>query len=182
VAKAGRKNFSTLVTSVVPSGGTSLIAANLANVFAFDEGKTSLLIDANVRAPVLADIFQLESEAGLVDYLEADDLPLDKILYPTGVSRLRLIPVGTQRENSTEYFSSDRMNQFFNEIVERYPERYPIIDAPSVSESADTRILIDKCDLVVLVIPYGLCSPQEIKMAARTIGQSKLAGVVLNQF
>ncbi|MGI1678199.1 MAG: CpsD/CapB family tyrosine-protein kinase [Cellvibrionaceae bacterium] len=182
IAKAGSKNFTTLVTSVVPAGGTSLIAANIANVFAFDEGKTSLLIDANVRSPALAEIFQLESEAGIVDYLESDDMPLDKILYPTGVSRLRLIPVGSQRENATEYFSSERMGQFFNEVVERYAERYPIIDAPSLSDSADTRILIDKCDLVVLVIPYGQCTTQEIKTAARTIGQSKLAGVVLNQF
>lgn len=182
IAKAGSKNFTTLVTSVVPSAGTSLIAANIANVFAFDEGKTSLLIDANVRSPALANLFELNSDQGIVDYLESDDMPLDKILYPTGVSRLRLIPVGSQRENATEYFSSERMNQFFTEVVERYAERYPIIDAPSLSDSADTRILIDKCDLVVLVIPYGQCSTQEIKTAARTIGQSKLAGVVLNQF
>ncbi|MGH1470017.1 MAG: CpsD/CapB family tyrosine-protein kinase [Cellvibrionaceae bacterium] len=182
IAKAGSKNFTTLVTSVVPAGGSSLIAANIANVFAFDEGKTSLLIDANVRSPALADLFQLESESGIVDYLESEEMPLDNILYSTGVSRLRLIPVGSQRENATEYFSSERMGQFFNEVVERYAERYPIIDAPSLSDSADTRILIDKCDQVVLVIPYGQCSTQEIKTAARTIGQNKLAGVVLNQF
>ncbi len=178
----GKRNFTTLVTSVVPGGGSSLVSANIANVFAFDEGKTALLVDANVHAPALAEIFDVKETHGLIDFLESENMDVNDVLKPTGIPRLRFVPTGTTRENSTEYFTSSRMQHFIQEILDRYPERYPIIDSPSVADSADTRILIDLCDQVVLVVPYGQCSEAEIKTAARTIGQQKLAGVVLNQF
>ncbi len=177
-----RSNFVTLVTSVVPRGGTSLIATNLASAFAFDEGKTATLIDANIQSPELNKLLGIETEKGLTEYLESEDWKVDEVLYKTPIPRLRIIPSGLERENSAEYFTSDKMKKFISELVHRYPDRYPIIDAPSISQSADTRILIELCDRVVLVIPYGKCTEEEIKYAALAIGKEKLAGVILNQF
>ena len=177
-----RENFVTLVTSVVPRGGASLVATNLASAFAFDEGKTATLIDANIQSPELHDLLGLENTKGLTEYLESEDWKVDEVLFKTPIPRLRFVPTGFARENSAEYFTSDKMKAFINELVERYPDRYPIIDAPSISQSADTRILIELCDRVVLVIPYGKCTEEEIKYAALAIGKEKLAGVILNQF
>ena len=183
LAISGSKNFTTMVTSVVPGGGSSLIAANIAATFAFDEGKTSLLIEGNVHSPSLAKLFGLPDESkGLMECIESDRLAVNDILYETGIPRLRFIPGGKARENSAEYFASGKMSQTFKEIAEKYPERYPIIDAPSVNDSADARILVDLSDFVVLVIPYGLCTEEEVKNAAKAIGKNKLVGVVLNQF
>lgn len=183
LAISENKNFTTLITSVVPGGGSSLVAANLAATFAFDEGKTSLLIEGNIHSPSLANLFDLEADSkGLMECMESDSLTVGDILYETGVPRLRLIPGGKVRENSAEYFASGKMKSTFQEIVDKYPERYPIIDAPSVNESADARILVDLSDFVVLVVPYGMCSEEDIKNAAKAIGKNKLVGTVLNQF
>lgn len=176
-------NFTTLVTSVVPCSGSSLISTNIAATFAFDEGKTALLIEGNVLSPSLVNLFDLEDTAiGLMEYLESDTVSVSDILYETGISRLRFIPTGKILENSAEHFTSRKMEQVISEVRERYPERYPIIDAPSINESADTRILLDLCDQVILVIPYGKCSEEQIRNAALVIGKEKLCGVVLNQF
>jgi len=43
------KNFSVLVCSVVPQGGGSFVASNLAATIAFDKSKTSLLVDADLN-------------------------------------------------------------------------------------------------------------------------------------
>jgi capsular exopolysaccharide synthesis family protein len=183
LSKANNKNFITLVTSVVPGGGSSLISANIAATFAFDEGKTALLIEGNVHQPSLGRLFDLkQNELGLMDYIESESMKIPDILYESGIPRLRFIPAGRCQENSAEYFTSKKMRQVMDEITKKYPERYPIIDASSLSESADTRILIELCDQVILVVPYGLCSEDDIKASVEAIGKAKLAGVVLNQF
>lgn len=176
-------NFTTLVTSVSDEAETPLIAANLAASFAFDEGKTALLVEGNLRRPWLDRLFDLDEDApGLVDYLEAEDRPVSEVIRETGIPRLRFIPAGRLNGNSAEYFTSEKMHEAIAEIVERYPDRYPIIEAPSVADSADARILLDLCDLVILVVPYGKCTEQDIRNAAEIIGSTKLVGVVLDEF
>ena len=187
LSKTGTKNFTIMTTSVVPGGGSSLISANIAATFALDEGKTALLIEGNVHQPSLEKLFDTEDASGeprtgLMDYLESDDLSVSDIIHETGIPRLRFIPVGNRSEDTTEHFTSAKMAQFLKEISERYPDRYPIIDAPSIMDSADARILVELCDQVILVIPYGLCSEEDIRKSVDGIGSEKLTGVVLNQF
>lgn len=180
---SGNRNFVTLVTSVTSRGASSMVSANIAATFAFDEGKTALLIEGNIHTPSLGNLFDLDPKSlGLMECLESDEISVSDVLYETGIPRLRIVTSGESRENSAEYFTSDRMKDLVQELLDRYPERFPIIDAPSIQDSADTRILLDLCDQVVLVVPYGLCTRDEIVEAAKLIGANKLAGVVLNQF
>lgn len=177
------RNFTTLVTSVTEDAETALIAANLAASFAFDEGKTALLVEGNLHRRSLDRLFDLKPDApGLVDYLEVEERSISEVIHETGIARLRFIPAGQLNGNSTEYFTSERMHEAIAEIVQRYPDRYPIVEAPSVADSADARILLDLCDHVILVVPYGKCTEQEIRNAAEIIGSEKLVGVVLDEF
>ena len=67
----GSQNFITLVASVSPHSGGSFVARNLAAAFAFDEAKTSLLIDCNLRYPNQHKALGVEPErGGLIEYLE----------------------------------------------------------------------------------------------------------------
>lgn len=179
---AERNNFVTLVTSVVPDGGSSLVAANLAATFSLDTAKTTMLIEADISNSELSELFDMSDREGLIDYLSTAMGDCSQILNQTGVPRLRFVPSGLAKENSAEYFTSVKMSEFIKELVERYPDRYPIINAPCVVNSADTRILLELCEKVILVIPYGKCSDEQIMHAAFTIGEKKLAGVVLDGF
>jgi len=177
-----KENFVTIVTSVIPYENNALIAANLAATFSFDEAKTSMLVEANIGNPKLNQLFDMTDKKGLIDYLESDSRDSSEVLQKTGVPRLGFVPSGLHRENSSEYFSSSKMKEFIKELVDRYPDRFPIINAPCVIESADTRILIEHCEKVVLVIPYGKCSDEQVMQAALSIGEEKLAGVILDGF
>jgi capsular exopolysaccharide synthesis family protein len=182
LAVSEKSNFITLVTSVVPDDSSCLVAANLAATFALDGAKTATLIEANVQNPILDSVFDMKGEKGLIDYLEAEDNNCDQILHKSRVKRLRFVPSGLVRENSAEYFTSNKMKEFIDELVSRYPDRFPIINAPSIINSADARILAEMCDLVILVVPYGKCTEEEINHASFAIGEKKLSGIVLNQF
>ncbi|SFC98045.1 exopolysaccharide/PEP-CTERM locus tyrosine autokinase [Thiohalospira halophila DSM 15071] len=173
-------NFSLLVTSVVPSGGATFTGLNLAAAIALDQSRTSLMIDANLGEPRLQEILDLRPELGLADYLEDDTLDIARILYTSGIPRLRVIPMGRRREGAAEFFTTVRMHRFMEDVQSRYPDRYVVVDAPALSESADARILADLCDYVLLVVPYGRVTRPQMEHAVASIGQDRLAGVVMN--
>jgi len=182
LSDAKKSNFLTIITSVVPYENSGMVAANLAATFALDEAKTSMLLEADISNPTLNELFDMPDREGLIDFLESEEWDSCEVLQKTGIPRLRFVPSGLHRENSAEYFTSTKMNEFVKELVERYPDRYPIINAPCVINSADTRILIELCEKVVLVVPYGMCSDEEVMQAALAIGEKKLAGVILDGF
>jgi len=175
------RNFVALITSVVRGGGASHIAINLATSFAFDSTKTSMLVDCDLFKPTLDKLLDLKYEEGLIDYIEDENISISQIIYPTGIHRLRLIPVGKRRESSTEYFTSVRMKILINSLKRRYPDRFIFIDSPSIGDSADTRILADLCDYIVLVVPYGQVSDAKLEQVLESIDQSKIAGVIFNK-
>jgi len=174
------RNFIVMLTSCDQSVDSAAAALNLATAFSFDESKTSLLIDCNLNNPQFDSILDLESKKGLTDYLENDDVDIESILHSTGIKRLRMIPAGESRETATEYFTSLRMRDLMLNLLTRYSDRYIFINSPPVLDSADTRILIELCDFVVLIVPYGRATKSRIKDAVNAIGKDKLMGVVFN--
>jgi exopolysaccharide/PEP-CTERM locus tyrosine autokinase len=180
IQKSQGRNFIAMLTSCVPGEDNSITTLNLATAFSFDESKTSLLIDCNLNTPHLDRLLNMNTDIGLTDYLENDHIDVESILHSTGIKRLKMIPAGTARESSTEYFTSMRMRQLMANLLSRYNDRYIFIDAAPITESADTRILAELCDFVLLVVPYGKVTKNRIKEAADATGKDKLLGVIFN--
>lgn len=178
----GQQNFVTLVVSVSPRSGSSFVARNLAAAFAFDDAKTSLLIDCNLRYPDQHRALGVDPvTGGLIDLLEHPAIGIERILYPTGIPRMRLIPAGRAHENIGEYYSSYRMSAVLDALRSRYPDRYLFLDGPAIKGSPDARILSDLADFVVVVAGYGRDTPAAISQAVTNFDPAKLAGVVFNQ-
>ena len=180
IQKSQGRNFIVLITSCLTGSDSSSVALNLSTAFSFDESKTSLLIDSDLKNPKLDSLLGMEADKGLTDYLENEDIDIDTILHQTGVKRLRMIPAGTSRETATEYFTSLRMRELMSDLLSRYSDRYIFIDSASIVDSADTRILAELCNFVLLVVPYGSATKNRVKAAADAIGSEKLLGVIFN--
>jgi protein-tyrosine kinase len=174
------KNCSILVTSTSRSAGCSFIARNLAVAFSFDESMTALLMDCNLANPSHHEMLSPDATLGLTDYLKSDDMSVEQIIHPVGIQRLRLIPTGGHMDITAEYFTSLKMRRLLKNIKERFADRYIIVDAPPVMESADARILADVCDYSILVVPYARSTEGQILKAAKSLGAHKLIGVVFN--
>ncbi len=179
--RSKKKNFSCLVTSVAPGGGT-YVAANLAATIALDKSRTALLLDANLYRPYVDCLLPVPSQLGLTDYLDDDSIRIEDIVHASSIPRLRVIPVGNNREGGTEKIHSDRMSRLLEELQARYQDRNIIIDSPSVIEyDAEISILAELCDYVLLVVPYGKVMESQLLAAIERIGEDRLAGVVFNE-
>ncbi len=176
------ENFIAMISPVSPGSGNSFTAANLAAAFALDDTKTALLVDCNMRHPTQHMLLGVDYEHGLTDHIEDPEMvPIEKVIYATGIRRLRLVPVGKRRESTSDHFASAHLEAFFSEVRMRYADRFILVDAPSIIESPDARMLADLSDMVVLCVTYGKSTRAQIAQVAADFGEDKLAGVVFSE-
>jgi protein-tyrosine kinase len=175
------QNAVILVTSVSQGCGGSFIAQNLGAAFAFDVGKTALLIDCNLEHPSVHRLLVNASVPGLADYFENPDLDIKKIIHPVGIARYRLITAGKRREILEEHFTSEKMKHLMDTLRRRYQERFIIVDGPPMSKIADIRILSDLADYVLVVARYGRSTNTQIANCLAAISDKKLLGIVFNE-
>lgn len=169
-----------MVTATTQNAGGTFVARNLAAAIALDEGKTALIIDCNLKQPEASRLSVGDGKAGLCEFLKDTQVSAEDIIHRTGIARLRVIPAGADIAEVREYFTSERLRQLLSEVKLRYPERYIVIDAPPITEVADARILADICDHVLLVVPFGKSTTNQVVQSARAIGKEKFLGLIFN--
>ncbi|WP_274650362.1 CpsD/CapB family tyrosine-protein kinase [Paenibacillus humicola] len=172
--------FKTLaVTSALAGEGKSTTAANIAATFA-RTGRKTLLIDANLRAPVQHDIFGLPNHFGLSSALTAGN-GVEEAVQRTHAGSLEVMCSGPIPPNPSELLDSPQMTALLNEAKERYD--VVIVDTTSVLEVTDAQIVASKCDGVLLVIKPGKVK-NEIAVKAKAsleYGKATVIGAVLNE-
>lgn len=173
-------NMVVLVSSVADAGGSTFFSFNLAATFALDQHKTALFVDCNPYSSAAEKYIVGNIGKGLTHYLTDYTVPLKQIIYPSGIERLRVIPSGGSSESAAEFFNSKRMEVLVAEIKARYPDRFIVLDAPSVQQSTEARILSRYCDHALLVVPFGKAVIDEVLAAVDAVGKEKFAGLVFN--
>jgi Mrp family chromosome partitioning ATPase len=72
------------------------------------------------------------------------------------------------------------MLHFIKELRTRYTDRYVFIDSPPVTESSEARILAEIADVVIVVVPHGRATHDQIEAAIEILGKDKISGIVYN--
>lgn len=176
--KSKTDNIVLLVSSISEEQDSSNFSYNLAATFALDQKKTALYVDCNPYSRSALQYITSEITHGLTNYLIDETIDLRKIIYPSGVDRVRVIPSGSSSEKAVEFFNSERMAIFVAEIKARYPDRFIVLDAPPVQSSTEARILSRYCDHAYILLPSGQADIEETMAAVDAVGKDKFAGIV----
>ena len=138
-----------LLTSTGPGEGKSLTASNLAMAYA-QMGKKTLLIDTDLRRPVLHHIFGEKREPGFSDLFMGENPDFDRIIRKTPKENLFLIPAGIFSPNPAELLGSYKMEK----MIEYFRTHFDIIffDTPPIVAVTDSSLLGTKMDGLLLVI------------------------------
>ncbi len=177
---SNNNNFICMISSINQDAGTTAIAINLAASIALDRSKTAVIIDCNIHVSRLNDYFKETPRLGLTNFLAQDTDDMEDIIYPSGIPRVRMIPVGIRTEHAAEYFSSEKMELFMSRIKQRYPDRFIILDAPPIGLYAEGQILASLCDFAILVVRYGQSNTAQVQAGIDIISTDKLAGLIFN--
>ena len=178
--KSSGKNFVLMVVSLQHGMGATFTAVNIAAAFSYEGEKTSLIVDCNQRHPKLDSIFEAEITHGLTDYLDEPDMDMDKIIYSTGINRMRFVPIGKRNIAGEEFLSSEKMREFVMTMKKRYLDRFIILNAPPLETSADAAILSEIADYIAIVVPYGKVTKTRITKAVKLLPPEKVSGFILN--
>jgi succinoglycan biosynthesis transport protein ExoP len=169
-----------MITSPNASEGKSLVVANLAVVIA-QSGQRVVLVDTDLRRPVMHEIFRLPNRHGLSDAVLHTNPLLAERLQATQIKNLKVLTSGPQPPNPAELLGSTRML----ETIENLTNLADIVlfDSPPALIVSDATILGTRLDGVIMVNDYGRTRSSHAHQAVENLRQVRvnLIGVVLNR-
>ena len=167
---------SIMLTSSNPGEGKSTTAANLAVVFA-QQGKKVLLVDTDLRKPVVHTIFEIKNNIGLTNVLTKRKSLKDAV-KPTSESNLFVLPSGPIPPNPAELLLSHAMKNFYELALCTYD--LVIFDTPPLLAVTDAQIISGFCDGTILVVSSGKTKVEEVDKGLELLKKAKKTQVIFS--
>lgn len=168
-----------MVTSSAPAEGKTTIAVHLAIAHAQQKHQT-LLIDGDLRRPSVHAHFGSKPESGL-DHALMNGLEWrDKLLRPTGVPGLHVLPAGPSSRRCADLIGA-ALKRILTEAETEYD--LVIVDAPPVPGFPEPLQMATVVDGVVLVTIAGETNRKAVKSTLGTLRRlrANVLGLVLNK-
>ena len=168
------------ITSAYVSAGKSLIIANMAISYA-QMNKKVLLIDGDLRCPVIHKIFNLDNKVqGMSDVLAGICSYEDLYRRNGGYENLNIITTGKIPPNPAELLASANMKSFIAMVKEEYD--VVLIDLPPICEVSDAGIISDLVTGYTFVVRSGYSDRRMICHAVESMEGfgANLSGFILN--
>ena len=168
-----------LVTSATVGEGKSTVAALLALAAVENTEEEVLLVDADLRRPIIHSLFGLKREAGFKELLSGE-IDLESALKDSFQPNLKIITSGGGRESVWQLLEPAKLRGLFRSLRSRFS--YLIVDTPPVIPVSDVLSLASELERVLLVVKAGETPREVVKRATDLLKEAgtQILGVVLN--
>ena len=176
---AERPIQSIIMTSSVPGEGKSTVAQHLAQTAA-TMGKRVLLVDADMRQPVIHQRLGLPNDQGLSDLLSGNAQRAEVLQQALPFVEFYTITAGTIPPDPVKLLSSKRMQRTMSDLEKDFD--LIIYDAPPLVGLADTTLIAPHTDGVVVVARVNRCDRDVLGYVTENIRFAKVPvlGMVAN--
>jgi len=167
-----------LFASSTEDEGNSNVVASFSMVLA-SAGERLLLVDANLRNPVLHELFAVGKNHGMAELLSGQET-LQQVIKPTHVANLSLVTAGSQLQNPSALFEPGKTDAIVR--LTKAEADWVLFDAPVISAFNDAIVLSPGMDGVVLVVRAEKTRWEVAQNARERLesGKANILGVVLN--
>ena len=176
---------SLLITSTVPGEGKSWVASNLAVTFA-QAGKRVLLVDADMRKGRQHEIFEVNNNNGLSNYLimttKNDSLnSIGDYIQTTLIDNLYIMTAGMTPPNPSELLTSQKMIDLIKYLEQIFD--IVIFDGTPSTIVTDAIILSKFVDSTLIVSAHKETKIDDLNQVKRNITNvgGRITGVVVNK-
>ena len=168
-----------LVTSSGPREGKSTSISNLAITFA-QMGSRTLLIDADLRKPMLHKLFGMEKQVGLTNVLVGKEKLESAVKRVDGMQNLDILTCGVIPPNPAELLGSLQMRELLAEAKQQYD--MILIDTPPIIAVTDPSVLAGIVDGLILLIRSAVSNRDAVIHAVDQLKRvnAPLLGAILN--
>ena len=173
------ENGTIMVSSPGPGEGKTTTIINLAITYA-NLGKKTLLIDGDLRKPVLHKVFNGNNEKGLTHLLSKIEDEAETVIQSTDIENLSIIYSGVIPPNPSELLGSETMKKMVNELKNKYD--VILFDAPPIMAVTDAVVLSRLINQFILVVRFGSTDKDSIEQSLNSLYHvnTQLSGVVMN--
>ena len=170
---------SILISSAGPGEGKTTTVANLAITYA-NLGKKTLLVDTDLRRPVVHKVFELDREPGITTYLSAATNDYKSLIQDCEIDNLKIITAGIIPPNPSELLGSDRMTT----IVKQLENNWDIVlfDSRPLVAVTDATMISKEIDQIIMVVKVGQTDKKAFAHTLtnlRTV-DAPLGGIIMN--
>ncbi len=168
-----------LITSSGAGEGKTTLISNLAVVMA-QNGRRVILVDADLRKPMIHNSFTLHNDYGLTSVIR-HDRTLKEALQPTEQENLSILTSGPIPPNPAELLGSQRMEALVDDL--RNEADVVLFDSPPVLAVVDANLLTRLSDATLLVVLSGSTRSRMLLRTRNQLAQvsANLVGTVVNQ-
>ncbi|GAA2097083.1 polysaccharide biosynthesis tyrosine autokinase [Brevibacterium salitolerans] len=169
---------SIVVTSSLPGEGKSTVTANLAATIAAS-GRRVVVIDGDLRRPMVAKTFGLLPGIGLTDVL-IGEAQLSDVMQPWGdTGNLFVLGAGKVPPNPSELLGSNVLHELITELT---AHAVVLIDAPPLLPVTDAAILTARTDGAIIIARARKTTYDALKAALRSLDRvhGRALGIILN--
>jgi len=166
-----------VITSAVPNEGKTLVAMNLAVSLAKHTNEKILLLEGDLRKPMLGEHLGIKALPGIGEWASADQ-PVSKFIYRFDDLQLWILPAGSAPEDSVNILQSSRFLELYKQLSACFD--WIIIDAPPLLPMADVSFWSRQADGLLLVVREGKAPKSLLRKGLETLDHPKVIGVVLN--
>lgn len=170
------------VVSATPNVGKSFVSANLAAAMSRDPRFQTYLMDLDLRRGTIKDIFGIEPQIGLIEYLDGAQLSESLQGFMPQGQELIILPTVAGPVLSAEMLAGDRATALFRAMRNSDARNYFICDLPPAFANDDASIIMEALDGYVIVAQDGKTTQREIEAAVDLLGHDRLGGVILNKY
>ncbi|AFW94449.1 polysaccharide biosynthesis tyrosine autokinase [Anabaena sp. 90] len=169
---------SLMLTSALPGEGKTTLALGLGSSAARMHQRV-LIIDANLRSPSLHKTLGLTNDWGLSLLLVDDINPsFHNYIQPIHPA-IDVLTAGPIPEDVANLLSSERMQELMDLFAQNYD--LVLIDAPSVLDTVDGRIVASLCNGIIMVGRIGKVTPNKLMEATEILSKLNLIGIIGNE-
>ncbi len=175
----GSQKHRLLITSAVLGEGKSTISSHIAMTSARNRGRSTLLVDFDLRRPTQHQLFNLNKEIGVAEVL-GQRKTFVECIKDTFIDNLKVMTSGALDTSPLEVFNAENARAYFEEAQKHFD--YIIVDSPPVVPVSDPLTLSKVVDNVVFVVKAGQTSRKVVKRALETLqsAQIEVLGLIMN--
>jgi capsular exopolysaccharide synthesis family protein len=169
-----------VVASAVSGEGKTNLSSQLAMSWSHAVDGRIIIVDADLRAPNIHDLFEIKSGPGLAEVLRGECTLDDAVVMDWG-DRLFVLPAGAAGTSSPSHlFSGPRFREVITQLRSTYDRI--IIDVPPVLCASETLLIAKEADGVLMCALHDYSRSGQVKQAYdRLTGAGvKVVGAVLN--
>jgi protein-tyrosine kinase len=168
------------VTSPRANAGKTLTAINTAISLAQEPNQQVVLVDLDLRNPMIGTYLGLESQPNLADHL-LRGVPLERVLVKPGIPRLYVIPGAERFENSSEILASAQMALLTQTLLATSASTIVIFDLPPLLDADDMLTFSPQVDAVLFVVAQGETLRSDLEKSSELFKELTVLGTVLNK-